>query len=353
MSMRYPVDHQEEVQSASANSIGRPANSRPFGTRFAVKSVMSSLCSLLLFTLNLFFVVVSSWPVQAELQCQKTLLVGLHSQFIPFNPMRNGDFPPWSYTKQLLEEKIPEIHRQQLRTRLEEIEARKPFAPYMSLVRRFQKSQEIWHRWLKARDGFNFFSDQTSPQMLLRDYLEQDLLIYKWILEDTNLNLNSLMVVHKVVMKSQIGFKRSERIQAGELRQVDLFIPERNGLYPKKEEAERATKDYMAWFDKNKNDLHPLELAAQSYRWITSIQPFANGNKRLARWVANWILIKNGFPPLVYGSDSSLEDALVFGARCYECNPRPWIFINDFYNLVERSFNLKKEIFIDGQPKGE
>ncbi len=48
-----------------------------------------------------------------------------------------------------------------------------------------------------------------------------------------------------------------------------------------------------------KHGLHPVELAAWLHNKIAQIHPFSDGNGRTARLVMNWILMKNGFPPVI------------------------------------------------------
>jgi prophage maintenance system killer protein len=59
----------------------------------------------------------------------------------------------------------------------------------------------------------------------------------------------------------------------------------------------KAMNDFIEWYQLNEKNLHPVTLAALSYRWLVSIHPFADGNGRTARLVMDWILQKNGYPP--------------------------------------------------------
>ncbi|MGE0792675.1 MAG: Fic family protein [Candidatus Woesearchaeota archaeon] len=54
----------------------------------------------------------------------------------------------------------------------------------------------------------------------------------------------------------------------------------------------------LKWFDENKK-LHPLILASLFHHKFEKIHPFADGNGRTGRMLANLILLKNNYPPLI------------------------------------------------------
>ena len=55
----------------------------------------------------------------------------------------------------------------------------------------------------------------------------------------------------------------------------------------------------MAWYDAHKDNLHPVELAAQFHFRFVYIHPFSDGNGRTARLLMNLILMIYGFPPAI------------------------------------------------------
>lgn len=58
----------------------------------------------------------------------------------------------------------------------------------------------------------------------------------------------------------------------------------------------KLMKELFEWFEENKNDIHPVELAAKFHAKFTTIHPFADGNGRISRLLMNYILQKNGLP---------------------------------------------------------
>lgn len=53
------------------------------------------------------------------------------------------------------------------------------------------------------------------------------------------------------------------------------------------------------WYNKNKNKLHPLILAAIFHEKFERIHPFYDGNGRTGRMLINLILMQNNLPPLI------------------------------------------------------
>jgi len=54
--------------------------------------------------------------------------------------------------------------------------------------------------------------------------------------------------------------------------------------------------DLMGFVKKNKEKLHPIELAAIIHHKIVFIHPFFDGNGRTARLAMNIVLMQNGYP---------------------------------------------------------
>lgn len=63
-----------------------------------------------------------------------------------------------------------------------------------------------------------------------------------------------------------------------------------------------AMSDLVSWLASTQ--LSPLWRAAVAHAWLTHIHPFHDGNGRVARLVANLVLIRNGMPPLIVSAAS-------------------------------------------------
>mgnify|MGYP001568952406 CR=1 FL=1 len=77
-----------------------------------------------------------------------------------------------------------------------------------------------------------------------------------------------------------------------------IYVP------PKWHDLKKELDGFFKWYASENRRLHPLESAALVHLKIASIQPFVDGNSRLARLLMNWILWKRGYPPI----DIPIED---------------------------------------------
>ncbi len=71
-------------------------------------------------------------------------------------------------------------------------------------------------------------------------------------------------------------------------------------------------KKLMAWYRKNRKKIAPFELAILLHTHFEMIHPFVDGNGRVGRALANFILERAGYPTLYIGSEhrSAYLDAL-------------------------------------------
>lgn len=55
----------------------------------------------------------------------------------------------------------------------------------------------------------------------------------------------------------------------------------------------------LKWFKENENRIHPLVLAIVFHHKFEKIHPFSDGNGRTGRMIANYLLLRSGFPPMI------------------------------------------------------
>jgi len=55
----------------------------------------------------------------------------------------------------------------------------------------------------------------------------------------------------------------------------------------------------LKWFRENKDKLHPFILAVAFHHKIEKIHPFMDGNGRTGRILMNYILLRQGYPPII------------------------------------------------------
>ena len=55
----------------------------------------------------------------------------------------------------------------------------------------------------------------------------------------------------------------------------------------------------LLWYEKERYKIHPLELAFKFHHKFEMIHPFADGNGRVGRMLLNYILLKEGYFPII------------------------------------------------------
>lgn len=86
---------------------------------------------------------------------------------------------------------------------------------------------------------------------------------------------------------------------AGNYRKIQVYFTGSEDLPPTVKEVPVLMKEFIKWYLENKNKIDLLELAALVHYKFVKIHPFIDGNGRIARLLANLILLKNGYPPII------------------------------------------------------
>ncbi|MFH1588188.1 MAG: Fic family protein [Candidatus Diapherotrites archaeon] len=128
--------------------------------------------------------------------------------------------------------------------------------------------------------------------------------------------------------------------EAGKLRTKQNIVG--NYLPPKAEKVPMELDKFFSWFEKAKDLLHPVELAALVHLKFVRIHPFMDGNGRMSRLLMNFILFKNKFPLLnVFNSEKMLY-YLVLREVDFKKKERPFVkYIYQTYINQYKEYLLK------------
>jgi Fic family protein len=124
----------------------------------------------------------------------------------------------------------------------------------------------------------------------------------------TNLKeLNKLILVKDYYKDAQTadGQPSRKQIKVGEYKSTPNSVQLSNGEifhYADPIEVPARIQDLFDWYNTEKNNLHPIELAARFHHEFVLIHPFDDGNGRISRLMVNYILMRNGLPPIVIKS---------------------------------------------------
>lgn len=106
------------------------------------------------------------------------------------------------------------------------------------------------------------------------------------------LSLDTVLYFHKKL------FEDTKKDIAGKLRQHQVTIAGSKFTPPFPAEVYPLLMELFRWYRKNKDRMHPVELAALVHLKLVTIHPFADGNGRISRLMMNFVLNRHGFPML-------------------------------------------------------
>ena len=91
----------------------------------------------------------------------------------------------------------------------------------------------------------------------------------------------------------------------------------------------------LKWYNKHKNKLPPLVLAAIFHEKFERIHPFYDGNGRTGRMLSNLILIQSRFPPLIIKNKKRISYynvlSIAHGAGLFDIELKFYKPIVDFF----------------------
>ena len=147
----------------------------------------------------------------------------------------------------------------------------------------------------------------TIGGKLLREHFEainhKDAILFieELAKKDEILSEYTIKQIHSLILKN-IDDKNK-----GVYRDTNAIISGAVHKPPQSFDVAFQMEDFIKEYTKNKNILHPVELAVFVHIRFVGIHPFIDGNGRTARLLMNLELIKAGFPPIVIDVKDRLE----------------------------------------------
>jgi len=93
-------------------------------------------------------------------------------------------------------------------------------------------------------------------------------------------------------------FQETKPDIAGGIRTVDVGIYGTKIRFPPWKSIPYHLIEFFHWYNRVKDGIHPVYLAALAHLKLVNIHPFEDGNGRTSRLLMNFILHRNGFPML-------------------------------------------------------
>ena len=106
---------------------------------------------------------------------------------------------------------------------------------------------------------------------------------------------NRVVTERDILTMHQMFYENIESEYAGKYRDMDVFIS--GSKYPVTETKRIQTEmdELFHWIATKRDQVHPVEFAAQLHKRFVFIHPFKDGNGRIARLIMNTALIQDGY----------------------------------------------------------
>lgn len=162
------------------------------------------------------------------------------------------------------------------------------------------------------------------------DYVEEI------VSKQESLTERTLKQLHYLIIKN------IDNENAGTYRNVNVRISGSQHNPPHFLQIDNDMRELFQWYEENREELHPVELAALFHFKFVYIHPFADGNGRSARLLMNLILMQHGFPPAIIKANPN--DRLHY----YDCLEKASIdnITSDFIELVATSVESSLKTYL-------
>lgn len=171
-------------------------------------------------------------------------------------------------------------------------------------------TQRIEGSTLTLKETGNLLENGIAPSFKpMRDVREAEAhkkIFFEMLDYDKDLNLQILLKWHKELMEN------TKEDIAGKIRNHEVAIAQSKFNPPMHMELDALLREFFEWYNKEKKNLHPVELAALVHLKFVTIHPFADGNGRISRLIMNFVLKKSKFPflDIPYTKRTSYYNAL-------------------------------------------
>ena len=110
------------------------------------------------------------------------------------------------------------------------------------------------------------------------------------------------------------GPTKGTEMEAGRYRRVDVRSAGTEHLYPPNYRVPDLMDQFERWLH-DSSRLHPVEYAAEAHYRFVAIHPFLDGNGRTGRLLMNLVLLKAGYPHVVFQAQAAISLSGCFDSR--------------------------------------
>lgn len=144
--------------------------------------------------------------------------------------------------------------------------------------------------YLVINDGITVGGKSVREHLEVLNHAEAIDYLSELVQNKTSFTERIVKQLHYMVLKG------IDRANAGVYRSIDVRISGSSHIPPQPYLLVPQMEEVFAYYQANKNLVHPVILAAEMHEQIVKIHPFIDGNGRTCRLVMNLILMQHGYP---------------------------------------------------------
>lgn len=146
--------------------------------------------------------------------------------------------------------------------------------------------------FLVINEGITIKGKSLKDHLEAKDHYEAIDYLYELIQHDKKQTISELTIrdLQKLIVKE------TDANVAGRYRTGNVIITGSKHIPIDASEVPAKMRDLITWHNREKERLHPIELAAIFHHKLVNIHPFFDGNGRTARLLMNLILMQQGYP---------------------------------------------------------
>lgn len=150
---------------------------------------------------------------------------------------------------------------------------------------------------LIIKEGITISGKTVKEHLEALNHNEAIEFLYDMVTNDAPYHKYNLLQLHNLILRG------IDKKYAGRYRDVPVRITGAKHIPPEPFLIEKLMEEYFEYYEKQKNSLHPVILAAELHERLVSIHPFIDGNGRTSRLVMNLMLLSRGYPIAILKGD--------------------------------------------------
>ena len=142
---------------------------------------------------------------------------------------------------------------------------------------------------LVINEGLTISGKSMREHLEVINHQEAIAFIKDLLQKNTPVNEREVLSIHNLILR---GIHPED---AGRYRKVQVMMQGSSHMPPQPLLVAKEMEDFFIWYETNKNNLHPIILAAEIHERLITIHPFIDGNGRTSRLIMNLILLQHGY----------------------------------------------------------